>query len=102
LSRDTQGRIDIGLSKGGDGKVLVTVKDNGGGIPDEIIDRIFNTYFTTKAGEKGTGIGLYISKTIIEDMGGALTARNVNGGAEFTISLDVRKSEGTLAEVQNG
>ncbi|WP_420264176.1 ATP-binding protein [Candidatus Magnetominusculus dajiuhuensis] len=87
LDKEIGGKIIIRLS-GYEGKVLVSVIDNGGGVPDEFIDKIFNSHFTTKSAEKGTGIGLYISKTIIEGMGGTLTVRNTDGGAEFTISLD--------------
>lgn len=66
------------------GQGSVTVSDTGGGIAVECIDKIFDPYFSTK--EMGTGIGLYMSKMIIErNMGGTLKARNVEGGAEFTI-----------------
>ena len=70
------------------GKTVLTVTDNAGGIPDAIIDKIFDPYFTTKEPDKGTGIGLYMSKAIIErKMGGKLTVRNVEGGAEFRIEV---------------
>ncbi len=79
--------ITIDVYKEGD-RVIVTVKDNAGGIPEGIIDRVFEPYFTTKEQGKGTGIGLYMSKVIIEqNMGGKLTARNINGGAEFRIEI---------------
>ena len=69
-------------------RCLVTITDNAGGIPEEIIDRIFDPYFTTKGPDKGTGLGLFMAKTIIEkNMGGTLSARNVGGGAEFRIEL---------------
>jgi len=68
------------------GKAVLTVTDNAGGIPDAIIDKIFDPYFTTKGPDKGTGIGLFMSKAIIEkNIGGRLTARNIGGGAEFKI-----------------
>jgi len=67
----------------GNGRSLVTITDNAGGIPEAIIDRIFDPYFTTN---KGTGIGLFMSKIIIEQqMSGSLTARNVGKGARFRI-----------------
>ena len=70
------------------GKSVVTITDNGGGISEEIMGKLFDPYFTTKATEKGTGIGLFMSKTIIEkNMGGRLTARNVADGAEFRIEV---------------
>jgi C4-dicarboxylate-specific signal transduction histidine kinase len=67
---------------------VVTVRDNGGGIDAEVLPKIFDPYFTTKEPGKGTGIGLYMSKVIVEkNMEGKLTARNVNGGAEFRIEV---------------
>jgi len=69
-------------------KAVVTITDNGGGIREDIMERIFDPYFTTKEQGKGTGIGLFMAKTIIEkNMGGRLTARNVKQGAEFRIEV---------------
>ncbi|MBF0540470.1 MAG: PAS domain-containing sensor histidine kinase [Nitrospirae bacterium] len=71
-------------------KIIVSISDNGGGIPAAIIQKIFEPYYTTKESSGGTGLGLYMSKTIIEtNMGGIFTARNITGGAEFLITLDV-------------
>jgi PAS domain S-box-containing protein len=71
-----------------DNDITVTVCDNGGGIPDKILGNIFDPYFTTKKEGKGTGIGLYMSKLIIEDhMDGKLTAYNNKEGACFEIRL---------------
>ncbi|NVN89195.1 MAG: PAS domain-containing sensor histidine kinase [Desulfuromonadales bacterium] len=65
---------------------VVTIHDNAGGISDDVLPKIFDPYFTTKEQGKGTGIGLYMSKTIIEkNIEGSLTARNVDGGVEFRI-----------------
>lgn len=65
-----------------------TVTDNGGGVDENIIDKIFDPYFTTKELGKGSGIGLFMSKNIIErSMGGHLTVRNVEGCAEFRIEV---------------
>ncbi len=70
------------------GRTVVTITDNAGGIEDEILGKIFDAYFTTKDLGKGTGIGLFMSKNIIENnMGGHLTVRNVDGGAEFKIEV---------------
>lgn len=67
---------------------VVTLSDNAGGIPDDIMDKIFDPYFTTKGPEHGTGVGLFMSKGIIEkNMGGRLTARNNENGAEFRIEV---------------
>jgi PAS domain S-box-containing protein len=80
-------QITIGISSD-NGRSVVTIKDNGGGIADDVIPKIFDPYFTTKEQGKGTGIGLYMSKAIIEqNMDGKLTVSNVDGGAEFRIEV---------------
>lgn len=77
--------LDARMEKG---KSVVTVSDNAGGIGEEIMDKIFDPYFTTKESGLGTGIGLFISKSIIEkNMGGRLSARNAGFGAEFRIEI---------------
>ncbi|MDM8566124.1 ATP-binding protein [Candidatus Halobeggiatoa sp. HSG11] len=74
-----------------DGNVNVSVKDNGGGIPEKVIERIYEPYFTTKEQGKGTGIGLYMSRMIINDhLKGDILVENVDGGAKFTIFLPVK------------
>ncbi len=70
------------------GRAVVYIRDNCGGIPEDILPKIFDPYFTTRAPDKGTGIGLYMSKMIIEqNMAGSLTARNTGDGAEFRIEV---------------
>jgi len=67
---------------------IIRIRDNGGGIPEDLLPyRVFEPYFSTK-GERGTGIGLEICKTIIEEkFGGKLWVHNVENGAEFVIEL---------------
>ena len=85
-AREVSGEITIDIFTEND-SAIVSIKDNGGGIPENIIDKIFDSYFTTKKGGEGTGIGLYISKIIIEDhMYGSIDVQNINGGCIFTIS----------------
>ncbi|MBF0344432.1 MAG: MEDS domain-containing protein [Nitrospirae bacterium] len=85
--RNNNGVIVIVLKKEQD-KVMLKIRDNGGGIPEDIIDKIFEPYFTTKSSDKGSGIGLYLSKTIIEkNMDGKLTVCNLDEGAEFMIEI---------------
>ena len=69
-------------------KDSICVRDNAGGINEEIIHRIFEPYFSTKEEGAGSGIGLYISKMIIEgNMGGSLSVENIPDGALFCIHL---------------
>ncbi|MDP2264758.1 MAG: ATP-binding protein [Hydrogenophaga sp.] len=70
------------------GRVCVSVRDNGPGVPPEHLLRIFDPFFTTKPVGKGTGLGLSISYGIVERHGGRLSAHNAEGGgAEFILEL---------------
>jgi signal transduction histidine kinase len=81
------GRIDIQVIDTGS-SFQVSVEDNGGGIDPDVIDEIFNPYFTTKGEEQGSGIGLFMSKTIIEErLGGIIRVENTEVGARFTMVL---------------
>ena len=72
-------RLDV---MGGVGRIRV--RDNGTGVPDAFLDRIFDPYFSTRA--TGTGIGLHMSRQIIQDsMGGRILARNLDQGAEIEV-----------------
>ncbi|MEA3288872.1 MAG: hybrid sensor histidine kinase/response regulator [Campylobacterota bacterium] len=67
---------------------IITICDNAGGVDESIIDKIFEPYFTTKHKSQGTGLGLYISKKIIETaMNGSIYVKNCIKGACFTIEL---------------
>lgn len=81
--------ITIEATADPDGVLTVCVRDNGGGIPEDIIDKIYDPYFTTKEEGKGTGIGLYMSKIIVENnMYGKLFAFNDHAGANFVIEIN--------------
>ena len=85
--------IKVNVSKI-ENNVIVKIKDNANEINEEIIDRIFEPYFTTKGKGNGTEIGLYMSKLIIEkNMNGKLTVKNDNNGAVFIITLNITKQE---------
>ena len=70
------------------GKLEITVKDNGNGIPENIIDKIFQPFFTTKPAGQGTGLGLSLAYEIVKAHGGELKVETKKGeGSEFVIKL---------------
>ena len=74
-------------------RAMMTVEDNGGGIPTHEMEHIFDQYYTTKDNHQGAGLGLYISKMIIENiMKGKLTADNTNQGVKFTVEVPIDES----------
>ncbi|HRF56743.1 MAG TPA: ATP-binding protein, partial [Campylobacterales bacterium] len=86
-------KITISATERSDG-YAVYIQDNAGGIKQEIIDKIFDPYFTTKEPGKGTGIGLYMAKTIIENnMEGKISVENIDNGARFVVELRREASE---------
>jgi len=79
--------IEIGLTRSNH-TILITITDNAGGISEDVIHYIFDPYFSTKEKNNGTGLGLYMSKMIIEKhMGGELSIQNNGKGATFTITF---------------
>ena len=75
-------------TKKSNGKVEIRVKDNGNGIPQKVVDKIFQPFFTTKPTGQGTGLGLSLSYDIIKAHGGELKVETKEGeGAEFMIIL---------------
>ena len=83
------GTIRIGLSSGdeecGRRHGVITIADCGGGIPADLLDKIFTPFYTTK--RHGTGLGLAIVNRIVQNHGGSLQVRNIEKGAEFRILL---------------
>ena len=77
-------------------EITIGVQDNGGGISPKVIEKIFDPYFTTKEEGRGTGIGLYMSRTIIEqNMDGKIWVKNQHGGACFFIRLPLPENPAT-------
>lgn len=73
-----------------DGVVLISVSDNGNGIPSKVLDKIFQPFFTTKPTGQGTGLGLSLSYDIAKAHGGGLNVETKEGeGSEFTISIPI-------------
>lgn len=72
--------------------VYIEIEDNGGGIKEDIIERIFEPYFSTKSNKNGTGLGLYMSQTIInQHSNGQLLVCNTDIGAKFTMKLPLEQ-----------
>lgn len=92
---DIEGRISM-IMKSDSEKAVISVRDNGGGIPDSIKKRIFDPYFTTKDQSKGTGIGLYMTRLIVErHFDGKISVSDSDRGAVFTMIIPL-KSENRI------
>ena len=89
------GTIVVRGRHGQPGQVVMTVSDDGKGIPASLVDRIFDPFVTTRMGRGGTGLGLNIAFNVATGLlGGSLTVHSVEGqGASFTLTLPVRAPE---------
>lgn len=85
-----QSTINIELTEGDD-QITLTVTDNGGGIRESELSRVFDPFYTNKEVGKGTGLGLSVSHSIIQSMGGNIKAYNIADGACFKIVLPCLK-----------
>ncbi|WP_239470231.1 sensor histidine kinase [Archangium violaceum] len=87
------GRVgsEVRVTGGREGsRVLLRVEDNGPGFPPEVLPRLFESFFTTKGPEKGTGLGLALSRELVEQFGGSLVAENrEEGGARLRLEFPV-------------
>jgi signal transduction histidine kinase len=82
-----RGVLSVDFYKKAD-KIVIQITDNGGGIPDSVMDRIYDPYFTTKEESLYQGLGLYVAKTLLENlMNGSLKVKNIEGGTRVTIEL---------------
>jgi signal transduction histidine kinase len=96
--KDAKGELTVTSKSTGDGQLLISVSDSGVGLPSGEVDRIFEAFFTTKA--QGTGMGLSISRKIIESHGGRLWASANSGPGstfQFTLPTDVAASSPSAA-----
>ncbi|EAK9985921.1 PAS domain-containing sensor histidine kinase [Campylobacter jejuni] len=83
--------ITIAFSKFGKNYLKIKIKDNAGGIDKENLDKIFQPYFTTKHPSQGIGVGLYISRQIIESFQGKIKVKNGKDGACFEVFLKLKE-----------
>ena len=71
-------------------RLYIHISDNGSGVSNEVIPNIFDPYFSTKKEKNGTGLGLYMSKTIVEEhLDGKLNMKNIDDGVTFTIEIPI-------------
>lgn len=88
------GYVNLTTATTRDGMVSITIRDSGGGIAPEIIDRIWDPFFTTKEVGQGLGLGLALSYTIVKRHGGEIKVKSrVGEGAQFTVLLPVWREQ---------
>jgi signal transduction histidine kinase len=89
------GKLLVETSSPRDGEISVVIADTGQGIPEEARAKIFEPYFTTKKPGKGTGLGLFITKTLVESMGGRIDVKSRrNKGTSFSVTFTVAEETG--------
>jgi signal transduction histidine kinase len=91
-------RNELRVSTGTDalGRIVVRVSDTGHGIPEGDLNRIFDPFFTTRHAEGGTGLGLYVCRSIVTECGGEITVHSeVNRGTTFELTLPAAHSART-------
>lgn len=97
LKERGRGTIAISTSVVADG-VLVEISDDGVGIPEENLDKIFQPFFTTRSESEGTGLGLFVCRDIVHEHGGQIEARSKPGeGSSFRITLPLQGESAVLS-----
>ncbi|RZJ63243.1 MAG: HAMP domain-containing histidine kinase, partial [Flavobacterium sp.] len=85
--------VEVSTSSVGN-NIEISVKDNGNGIPSEIVDKIFQPFFTTKPTGEGTGLGLSLAYDIVKAHGGEIKAGSEPGtGTDFIIRLPINQTD---------
>jgi len=88
------GKLLVETSAPGENEICISIADTGPGIPEESLEKIFQPYFTTKKPREGTGLGLFVTKTLVENMGGRIEVKSRrHKGTSFTVTF-VAKEEG--------
>jgi len=87
---DAPGEIQVRVSNAPDNACLIEIEDTGGGVPEHLVERLYEPFFTTKEPGKGTGLGLSISYSIIHQMNGSITVENTDKGACFRLLLPLK------------
>ena len=86
-----------------DENIRISIRDNGKGIPPEVVEKIFNPFFTTKPTDQGTGLGLAITSDIIREHGGAIDVNSTPGEfTEMIITLPLQRPEATVEDPDAG
>jgi two-component system NtrC family sensor kinase len=84
------GRIEIITDVKDENTLTISIRDNGPGIPENVVKHIFEPFFTTKEKGKGTGLGLSISYGIMQKLGGTISVQSeVNRGTTFTLEMPI-------------
>jgi len=95
MEQTEQQQLDVMCEGLGNGKVAIRIRDHGSGITEQHLPHIFDPFYTSKPVGQGTGLGLYISYGLAQEMRGELSARNhPQGGAEFTLTLPLNEEDG--------
>ncbi len=94
VAQSRRGTIKLRSVLAANGKIIMTVEDDGSGIPDKVLPRVFEPFFTTKSTGKGAGLGLSVSYQILRQLGGSISAENrAEGGSRFTITLNAAPAD---------
>jgi len=95
--------VSVELRSASPDAVAVHVRDQGPGIPEDMLERVFEPFFTTKAYGRGAGLGLAISRSIVQAMGGSLEVESAPGqGTTFTVTLPVWRAPADSPELAQG
>jgi signal transduction histidine kinase len=86
------GKLLVETFASADGEIGISIADTGPGIPEEAMAKIFQPYYTTKKPGEGTGLGLFVTKTLVENMGGRIEVKSRrNKGTTFTVTFVMKQ-----------